>query len=153
MKISESEKLNMAIVHGNRAYQQWDQDHELSDYLSVILYELLLRKKLTQKQLVGLTDLPKQSINKGIKILHDSGYLAMSVDPHDKRVRFCELTAAGNKYAKQKIQSLFRLEEQTAQKLGSEKMQLLTDLLTEWSNTFWDFLNEERSKECKHSES
>ncbi|WP_373364385.1 hypothetical protein [Lactobacillus helveticus] len=51
------------------------------------------------------------------------------------------------------MQSLFRLEEQTAQKLGSEKMQLLTDLLTEWSNTFWDFLNEERSKECKHSKS
>lgn len=145
MKISESEKLNMAIVHGNRAYQQWDQDHELSDYLSVILYELLLRKKLTQKQLVGLTDLPKQSINKGIKILHDSGYLIMSVDPQDKRVRFCELTADGNKYAKQKMQSLFKLEERTAQKLGSEKMQLLTDLLTEWSNTFWDFFNEERS--------
>lgn len=145
MKISESEKLNMAIVHGNRAYQQWDQDHELSDYLSVILYELLLRKKLTQKQLVGLTDLPKQSINKGIKILHDSGYLIMSVDPQDKRVRFCELTADGNKYAKQKMQSLFKLEERTAQKLGSEKMQLLTDLLTEWGNAFWDFFNEERS--------
>ena len=145
MKISESEKLNMAIVHGNRAYQQWDQDHELSDYLSVILYELLLRKKLTQKQLVGLTALPKQSINKGIKILHDSGYLIMSVDPQDKRVRFCELTADGNKYAKQKMQSLFKLEERTAQKLGSEKMQLLTDLLTEWGNTFWDFFNEERS--------
>ena len=145
MKISESEKLNMAIVHGNRAYQQWDQDHELSDYLSVILYELLLRKKLTQKLLVGLTDLPKQSINKGIKILHDSGYLIMSVDPQDKRVRFCELTADGNKYAKQKMQSLFKLEERTAQKLGSEKMQLLTDLLTEWGNTFWDFFNEERS--------
>lgn len=153
MKISESEKLNMAIVHGNRAYQQWDQDHELSDYLSVILYELLLRKKLTQKQLVGLTDLPKQSINKGIKILHDSGYLIMSVDPQDKRVRFCELTADGNKYAKQKMQSLFKLEERTAQKLGSEKMQLLTDLLTEWGNTFWDFLNEERSNKCKYSKS
>ena len=69
----------------------------------------------------------------------------MSVDPQDKRVRFCELTADGNKYAKQKMQSLFKLEERTAQKLGSEKMQLLTDLLTEWGNTFWDFFNEERS--------
>ena len=153
MKISESEKFNIDIVHGNRSYQQWDLDHELSDYLSVILYELLLRKKLTQKQLVGLTDLPKQSINKGIKILHDSGYLIMSVDPQDKRVRFCELTADGNKYAKQKMQSLFKLEERTAQKLGSEKMQLLTDLLTEWGNTFWDFFNEERSNKCKHSKS
>ena len=114
---------------------------------------MLLRKKLTQKQLVGLTDLPKQSINKGIKILHDSGYLIMSVDPQDKRVRFCELTADGNKYAKQKMQSLFKLEERTAQKLGSEKMQLLTDLLTEWGNTFWDFFNEERSNKCKHSKS
>ena len=144
MQISESEKLNMAIVHGNRAYQQWEHDHGLPDYLVVILYELLLRKKLTQKELVNLSDLPKQSINKGIKKLCQDGYLDMSVDPDDKRVRFCQLTAEGKEYAHERLRSLFELEEKTAQKLGPEKMQLLTSLNEEWSNTFWQFLNEER---------
>ncbi|EEJ72548.1 MarR family winged helix-turn-helix transcriptional regulator [Lactobacillus ultunensis] len=144
MKISESEKLNMSIVHGSRAYEQWEQDHHLPDYLVVIMYELLLREKLTQKQLVNLSDLPKQSINKGIKRLHEAGYLDMTIDPDDKRVRFCELTDKGKSYAQEKLASLFDLEEKTAQKLGPEKMKLLTSLNEEWSNTFWQFLNEER---------
>ena len=69
MEISDTEKLNLTIIHGSRAYDQWSQDHELSDYLVEIMYELLIREKLTQKELVNLSDLPKQSINKGIKIL------------------------------------------------------------------------------------
>lgn len=110
------------------------------------MYELLLRERLTQKQLVELSDLPKQSINKGIKRLKEINYLIMTVDPNDKRVRFCELTSSGKKYAQEKLQPLFDLEEKTAQKLGSEKMKLLTELSEEWSNTFSRFLNEERGK-------
>lgn len=146
MEINDSEKLNLAIVHGNRAYQQWEQDHHLPDYLVLIMYELLLRERLTQKQLVELSDLPKQSINKGIKRLKEINYLIMTVDPNDKRVRFCELTNSGKEYAQEKLQPLFDLEEKTAQKLGSEKMKLLTELSEEWSNTFWRFLNKERGK-------
>ncbi len=146
MKVNDSEKLNLVIIHGNRAYKQWEQDHDIPNYLMVILYELLLRKKLTQKQLVDLSDLPKQSINKGIKKLCEAECLTMSVDSHDKRVRFCELTPAGKEYAREKMGPLFKLEEKTAQKMGAEKMKLLTSLSEEWSNTFWQFLNEERGK-------
>lgn len=145
MEISDTEKLNLSIVHGSRGYDYWDQTHGMTSYLSMILYELTIRKKLTQKQLVDLTDLPKQSINKGIKQLTESGYLSMTVDPQDKRVRFCELTPAGEKFAQEKLHSLFEIEDKTAKKLGKEKMKQLTVLNEEWSNTFWHFLTEERS--------
>ena len=145
MEISDTEKLNLSIVHGSRGYDYWDQTHGMTSYLSMILYELTIRKKLTQKQLVDLTDLPKQSINKGIKQLSESGYLLMTVDPKDKRVRFCELTPAGKKFAQEKLKSLFEIEDKTAKKLGKEKMKQLTALNEEWSNTFWHFLTEERS--------
>ena len=146
MKINDTEKLNLAIVHGGRAYNYWDQTHGMTSYLTMILYELTIRKRLTQKQLVDMTDLPKQSINKGIKQLSAAGYLTMTVDPEDKRVRFCELTADGRKFAHKKLQSLFEIEEKTAQKMGKEKMKQLTALNEEWSNRFWHFLlNEERS--------
>lgn len=149
MKISETEKLNLSIIHGSRAYSQWEQDHDLPDYLVVIMYQLLLRGKLTQKELVNLSDLPKQSINKGIKILRNHDHITTTVDPNDKRVRFCQLTEVGRKYAHAKLRSLFELEEKTAQALGNEKMKLLTQLSEEWSTTFWHFLNEERSKDGK----
>lgn len=149
MKISETEKLNLSIIHGSRAYSQWEQDHDLPDYLVVIMYELLIRGKLTQRELVNLSDLPKQSINKGIKILRDHDHITMTVDPSDKRVRFCQLTEAGRKYAYDRLRPLFELEEKTAQARGTDKMKLLAKLSEEWSTTFWHFLSEERSKNGK----
>ena len=149
MKISETEKLNLSIIHGSRAYSQWEQDHDLPDYLVVIMYELLIRGKLSQRELVNLSDLPKQSINKGIKILRDHDHITMTVDPSDKRVRFCQLTEAGRKYAYDRLRPLFELEEKTAQAMGTDKMKLLAKLSEEWSTTFWHFLSEERSKNGK----
>lgn len=149
MKISETEKLNLSIIHGSRAYSQWEQDHDLPDYLVVIMYELLIRGKLTQRELVNLSDLPKQSINEGIKILRDHDHITMTVDPSDKRVRFCQLTEAGRKYAYDRLRPLFELEEKTAQAMGTDKMKLLAKLSEEWSTTFWHFLSEERSKNGK----
>lgn len=149
MKISETEKLNLSIIHGSRAYSQWEQDHDLPDYLVVIMYELLIRGKLTQRELVNLSDLPKQSINKGIKILRDHDHITMTVDPSDKRVRFCQLTEAGRKYTYDRLRPLFELEEKTAQAMGTDKMKLLAKLSEEWSTTFWHFLSEERSKNGK----
>lgn len=149
MKISETEKLNLSIIHGSRAYSQWEQDHDLPDYLVVIMYELLIRGKLTQRELVNLSDLPKQSINKGIEILRDHDHITMTVDPSDKRVRFCQLTEAGRKYAYDRLRPLFELEEKTAQAMGTDKMKLLAKLSEEWSTTFWHFLSEERSKNGK----
>ena len=149
MKISETEKLNLSIIHGSRAYSQWEQDHDLPDYLVVIMYELLIRGELTQRELVNLSDLPKQSINKGIKILRDHDHITMTVDPSDKRVRFCQLTEAGRKYAYDRLRPLFELEEKTAQAMGTDKMKLLAKLSEEWSTTFWHFLSEERSKNGK----
>ena len=149
MKITETEKLNVSIIHGSGAYSQWEQDHDLPDYLVVIMYELLIRGKLTQRELVNLSDLPKQSINKGIKILRDHDHITMTVDPSDKRVRFCQLTEAGRKYAYDRLRPLFELEEKTAQAMGTDKMKLLAKLSEEWSTTFWHFLSEERSKNGK----
>ena len=66
MELSETEKLNFAIIRDSKAYEEWDRQQGMPAYLTIILYELLLRKRLTQKDLVYLSDLPKQSINKGI---------------------------------------------------------------------------------------
>lgn len=147
MKIGITEELNMSMVRGSKAYEEWDKHNNLSGYLSVILYELILRGRLTQKELVDLTGMPKQSINKGIRILQEKNYLCMSVDEEDKRIKFCKLTASGKKYAQKKIQPLFDLENKTAQKMGAEKMKMFLDLSNEWNDIFWHFLKEQERGE------
>lgn len=148
MEITITEKLNVALIKGAQAYEEWNKINHIPDYLSLILYELLMRKRVTQKQLVEWSDLPKQSINKGIKILQEQGYLTLTIDKEDKRQKFCELTEPGKVYAKQKMQPLLDLEEETVQQMGMQKMQKLIQLNEEWNNTFWKLLKEkEREKQ------
>lgn len=142
MEVNDTEKINLAVVRANKAYEVWDQQNGISSYTSVILYELLLRKKLTQKQLVNLSDFPKQSINKGIHNLEKAGRIKMVQDPNDKRVKYCSLTSEGELYAKKKMKSLFELEDKVAKKMGSENMKLLANLATKWSDSFWELLKE-----------
>lgn len=42
-------RLDLLIAKGAREYKDWNQKHGLTDYRSVILYELLLHTRLTQK--------------------------------------------------------------------------------------------------------
>ena len=149
MEIGITEQLNMSMVKGSKLYQEWDKRNQLSGYLTVILYELILRGKLTQKELVDLSGMPKQSINKGIRILQEKEYLQMAVDQKDKRIKFCELTESGKLYAQKKIQPLFELENKTAEKMGIKKMEMLLNLSDEWNDTFSHFLKEQEGKENK----
>lgn len=126
MELSETEKLNFAIIRGSKAYEEWDRQQGMPAYLTIILYELLLRKRLTQKDLVYLSDLPKQSINKGIHRLLE--------------------TESGKKYAKEKMTPLFEIENKVAQKMGAQKMKQLVALNEEWSETFWKFLRKKGEK-------
>lgn len=146
MKITDTEKITLALVKGNKAYEYWDKMHHSTSYMTVILYELLLRKRLTQKDLINLSNLPKQSINKGIHQLKEAGYLALEVDQADNRKKFCQLTPAGYTFAKKKMQPLFDLEEATAQRMGPAKMQQLVALQQEWSDIIWELLKEEKGE-------
>nr|WP_162853960.1 helix-turn-helix domain-containing protein [Ligilactobacillus salivarius] len=131
------------IAKGAREYKDWNQKHGLTDYRSVILYELLLHTRLTQKQIVERTNLPKQSINKGILQLRDEGYLTLEQDEKDNRVKYCFLTKEGEKYAKLKIQPLLDIEEKIIMKMGKKKIEQLNELLEEWNLNFKKYKDEE----------
>ena len=131
------------IAKGAREYKDWNQKHGLTDYRSVILYELLLHTRLTQKQIVERTNLPKQSINKGILQLRDEGYLTLEQDEKDNRVKYCFLTEEGEKYAKLKIQPLLDIEEKIIMKMGKKKIEQLNELLEEWNLNFKKYKVEE----------
>ncbi|WP_297818456.1 MarR family winged helix-turn-helix transcriptional regulator [uncultured Lactobacillus sp.] len=141
---SEIEKLNLAIVRGGKAYEEWDRHHKIASYLTIILYELLQTDKLTQKQIVNRSNYPKQSINKGIHKLQQDGYLSLTIDPNDNRLKYCQLTPSGRRYAQKKLASLIKAENQVANKLGPEKMKQLVELNEEWSKTFWEVLEKEK---------
>lgn len=140
--VKMTEKMNMAIINSGRAYQTWDMNNGLPTYLSVILYELFYHECLSQKELVERSGIPKQSINKGIKMLQEKNYLIFEYNGGDRRVKECYLTKAGIEYAKTKVGPLFDLEDEIIDQMGVKRVEKLTELLEEYSHTLWKLVKE-----------
>lgn len=137
------DRLNRAINYGWKGYTTWASQNGLTEYMMVILYYLLEANHLSQHQLVEESGYPKQSINKGIKKLAANGYLKMIPSPNDRRVRICQLTDAGQKFANNKLAPLMQIEKRVVQEMGQERFEQLTQLNEEWSKLFWHYLEME----------
>ncbi|MGN1407599.1 MarR family winged helix-turn-helix transcriptional regulator [Lactobacillus sp.] len=131
---SLTELANLATIKMSHAYQHYDESRGLTQYTSIILYELLTHEQMAQKELVYRSGIPKQSINKGMHQLEDAGYLTLTPSPDDKRVKFCALTDKGQTYAKEKIAPLVQIEERVIAKFGKAKARQAVQLVSEWAD-------------------
>lgn len=136
---SISELVTLASVRATYAYEQYDKLMGITQYESIILYELFTHPRLSQKELVYRSGIPKQSISKGIHNLAELGYLEISSADQDKRVKYCALTESGLAYAREKEGEILAIEEKVIDKLGFDRAALACQILDEWS----DLLSEE----------
>lgn len=131
---SISELVTLASVRATHAYEQYDKLMGITQYESIILYELFTHPRLSQKELVYRSGIPKQSISKGIHILREQGYLEVIPDDQDKRVKYCALTKEGKAYAQKKEAPLLALEMRVIDKLGPDRAELACQILNEWTD-------------------
>lgn len=136
---SISELVTLASVRATYAYEQYDKLMGITQYESIILYELFTHPRLSQKELIYRSGIPKQSISKGIHNLAELGYLEISSADQDKRVKYCALTESGLAYAREKEGEILAIEEKVIDKLGFDRAALACQILDEWS----DLLSEE----------
>ena len=131
---SISELVTLASVRATYAYEQYDKLMGITQYESIILYELFTHPRLSQKELVYRSGIHKQSISKGIHILREQGYLEVIPDDQDKRVKYCALTKEGKAYAQKKEAPLLALEMRVIDKLGPDRAELACQILNEWTD-------------------
>ncbi|MCD5517633.1 helix-turn-helix domain-containing protein [Lactobacillus delbrueckii subsp. allosunkii] len=145
---SISESVTLASVRATYAYEQYDKLMGITQYESIILYELFTHPRLSQKELVYRSGIPKQSISKGIHNLAELGYLEINSADQDKRVKYCALTESGLAYAREKEGEILAIEKKVIDKLGFDRAALACQILDEWS----DLLSKEIAnlKEEKH---
>lgn len=136
---SISESVTLASVRATYAYEQYDKLMGITQYESIILYELFTHPRLSQKELVYRSGIPKQSISKGIHKLSEQGYLEITSDSQDKRVKYCSLTKSGLAYAREKEGEILAIEKKVIDKLGFDRAALAYQILNEWT----DLLSEE----------
>ncbi|MBW9308111.1 MarR family transcriptional regulator [Lactobacillus delbrueckii] len=131
---SISESVALASVRATYAYEQYDKLMGITQYESIILYELFTHPRLSQKELVYRSGIPKQSISKGIHNLAELGYLEISSADQDKRVKYCALTESGLAYAREKEGEILAIEKKVIDKLGFDRAALACQILDEWSD-------------------
>lgn len=131
---SISELVTLASVRATYAYEQYDKLMGITKYESIILYELFTHPRLSQKELVYRSGIPKQSISKGIHNLAELGYLEISSADQDKRVKYCALTESGLAYAREKEGKILAIEKKVIDKLGFDRAALACQILAEWSD-------------------
>lgn len=131
---SISELVTLASVRATYAYEQYDKLMGITQYESIILYELFTHPRLSQKELVYRSGIPKQSISKGIHNLAELGYLEISSADQDKRVKYCSLTESGRAYAREKEGEILAIEKKVIDKLGFDRAALACQILAEWSD-------------------
>lgn len=129
-----SESVTLASVRATYAYEQYDKLMGITQYESIILYELFTHPRLSQKELVYRSGIPKQSISKGIHNLAELGYLEISSADQDKRVKYCALTESGLAYAREKEGEILAIEKKVIDKLGFDRAALACQILDEWSD-------------------
>jgi DNA-binding MarR family transcriptional regulator len=131
---SISESVTLASVRATYAYEQYDKLMGITQYESIILYELFTHPRLSQKELIYRSGIPKQSISKGIHNLAELGYLEISSADQDKRVKYCALTESGLAYAREKEGEILAIEKKVIDKLGFDRAALACQILDEWSD-------------------
>ncbi|MDA3848925.1 MarR family winged helix-turn-helix transcriptional regulator [Lactobacillus delbrueckii] len=119
---SISELVNLASVRATYAYEQYDKLMGIT------------HPRLSQKELVYRSGIPKQSISKGIHNLAELGYLEISSADQDKRVKYCSLTESGLAYAREKEGEILAIEKKVIDKLGFDRAALACQILAEWSD-------------------
>ena len=87
----------------------------------------------TQKNIVDLFGLPKQTVNTIVNQLATNGYISFAVDTKDRRGKIISLTPDGKKYAEKLTAPLLQCETNVLQKMGSDKVSLLIQGIREYA--------------------
>ena len=108
-------------------YLKWADAHGISYNEFVILYRLGRNKSVTQKEICLDYGIPKQSVSYGAKILNEKGIIEFRVSNTDRRDKDMVLTKAGKNLVKKCVLPLFRLEEETFEKIGAERIEKMLE--------------------------
>ncbi|MDO4450406.1 MAG: helix-turn-helix domain-containing protein [Moraxella sp.] len=90
-----------------------------------VLYSFYHKQSLTQKEICDEWALPKQTVHTICKNLIAQSFVEIKDSKNDKRTKLLSLTQIGEQYAKQIINPLLEVENNTAQSFGIERLEKL----------------------------
>ena len=113
-----------------------------------IFYMLYFRGELTQKEIIEINGMPKQSVSNIILKMQSSNQIKLISNPSDKRSKLIELTQEGREYAAVLLRPIIESEQKVLQKMGKDGV----EEYVRYTRLYASFLEEELKIQEKKNE-
>ena len=127
-------EVNRAIIQFRGIYSTWSAEHNISYNEMLVLYTIREKGYCTQKQICDNYLLPRQTINNVITGMRKSRILEPDKDHSLGREKAFMLSKYGEEYARPLIEAMNEFEEKAVHIIGTDKLEKLTRLMTEYDS-------------------
>ncbi len=129
--------FNTVMKEADAIYGELAKQSGLSDCAFWLMYSIREADgNCTQKELCDQWVLSKQTVNSALKGLVKNGYITLTSSETDKRSKYIALTAKGVKFAQERIDLVFKLEELAFQKLSVKERTAMIEISRKYQELF-----------------
>ena len=123
--------FNMSVNQIRGSWVQLAKKYNINYHEMLVLYHLYCNGGCTQKQICDYYLLPKQTVNNSVSARKDNGNIDLQAAPGNRKEKVLVLTQQGRQYISTLVDSMKQVEEDMVEKMGEEKLSMLSDMLTE----------------------
>lgn len=134
--------VNRAIIKFRGLYSAWSAAYGISYNEMLVLYTIREHGFCTQKQICDSYLLPRQTMNHVITNLRGKEILEIAPQHGVGREKAFVLTEKGREYAEPLLENMNAFEKRAVELLGSEKLEVLTELMLEYDRALQKALQE-----------
>ncbi len=134
--------INRAVIKFRGVYSAWSKKHGISYHEMLVLYTIRDNGFCTQKQICDSYILPRQTINNVITDMRERELIEISPDNCIGREKAFVLTEKGQKYAEPLLSSLSKIEIQTIELIGCEKIRTMAEDMVAFDNVLCKTMEE-----------
>jgi len=127
-----SSELNRAVIKYRSFYSAWAKHHGVNYNKMLVIYTVQDNGYCTQKQICESYLLPKQTVNHVFVSMISEGELVEAPECNTGREKAYVLSEKGLALAAPLLSSIGAVEENAATAMGTEKLEQLTALITEY---------------------
>lgn len=140
MKLKDVKTLNFIISRIDAQNNKYAQAQGVNSYELKVLLSLSDEHFLRQKDICDKCGMPKQTVNNVIRHLTEKGYIRLNTKAEDKREKTISLTLEGQKYLREHLEPLMKLQENIALKMGEDKYRTLIESLEAYAQAMGEEL-------------
>lgn len=124
----ELKQLGSILSEITAVYQKFYEENHIHPIEVLILYELYINDRCTQKSISVSHHLPKQTVNNFIQEYLKKGYVSLKKDPEDGRNKIIQLTEEGNEYLHKNLDPVLELDQKAYETIGDAEYQKLIEM-------------------------